>query len=57
MNSERADMNKERAFKKMAEAVENYLRLYGHPHMTIIADLAGIEVVEGIKARSFKVND
>ena len=50
-------MDKEQAFEKMAETVENYLRLYGHPHMTIIADLAGIEVVEGIKARSFKVND
>lgn len=50
-------MEQEKAFEKMAEAVENYLQLYGHPHMTIIADLTGIEVVEGIKARSFKVND
>ena len=57
MNSERADMDKERAFEKMAEAVENYLQLYGHPHMTIIADLAGIEIVEGIKAKSFTIND
>lgn len=57
MNSERADMDKERAFEKMAEAVENYLQLYGHPHMTIIARLDGIEVVEGIKAKSFTIND
>ena len=50
-------MEQEQAFEKMVEAVENYLQLYGHPHMTIIADLAGIEVVEGIKAKSFKVLD
>ena len=56
-SKEIADMNKEQAFEKMAEAVENYLQLYGHPHMTIIANLAGIEVVEGIKAKSFKVLD
>ena len=50
-------MEQDKKFEEMAKAVENYLQLYGHPHMTIIADLAGIEVVEGIKARSFKVND
>lgn len=49
-------MDKEQSFEKMAEAVENYLQLYGHPHMTIIADLAGIEVVEGIKAKPFTVD-
>ena len=48
-------MEQEKAFKKMAKAIENYLQLYGHPHMTIIAGLTGIEVVEGTKARSFKL--
>ena len=50
-------MDKEQAFEKMAEAVERYLKLYGHPHMTIIADLVGIEVVEGIKTKPFTVDD
>ena len=51
------DNTKEKAFEEMANVVEKYLQEYGHPHMTIIADQTGIEVVEGIKAKPFKLLD
>lgn len=47
----------EKDFEVMAKAVENYLQKWGHPHMTVIAQLDGIEVVEGIKAKPFTVLD
>lgn len=56
-SEQQAKEQQEQDFEAMAKAVENYLQKWGHPHMTIIARLDGIEVVEGIKAKSFTVLD
>lgn len=45
------------AFEEMANNVEAFLRKYGAPLTTIIADRAGIEVLQGTKVKLFKLND
>lgn len=45
------------AFEIMANYTENFLRKYGNPHTTVIADQRGIEVLQGTKAKSFELND
>lgn len=47
----------EKDFIEMANIVESYMQKYCHPHNTVIATLDGIEVVEGIKAKGFKILD
>lgn len=54
-NKELEDMNV--AFEEMTNHIEKFLRKYGNPHTTIIADQAGIEVLQGVKAKPFKLND
>lgn len=46
-------LDEERRFNEMANIIKDYLMVYGHPHITIIATQSGIEIVEGIKAKSF----
>lgn len=50
---QQAKQQEEADFESMAKATENYLQKWGHPHMTIIARLDGIEVVEGSKTKNF----
>lgn len=45
------------AFEEMANHTEKFLRKYGNPHTTVIADQRGIEVLQGTKAKSFELND
>lgn len=48
---------KAREFGHMCYVVEQYLKNYGHPHMTIIATQRGLEILEGIEAHEFKLED
>lgn len=50
-------MNKEDLYEKMKKAIEQYLKEYGNPHITIIATQNGLEILEGIKATKFELND
>lgn len=36
------------AFDKLAECTDEFLKKYGNPHTTIIADQSGIEMVQGL---------
>lgn len=45
------------AFDKLAEETKEFLQKYYDPHTKIIADISGIEVVEGVLAKPFKIND
>ena len=47
----------EKDFIKMAQIVEQYLKKYGNPHTTIIANQQGIEVLSGEKAQQFELED
>lgn len=49
--------DEQKDFLEMANVVEKYMQKHCHPHNTIIATLSGIEVVEGIEAKPFKVLD
>lgn len=51
---------KEKEFKEfsdMVNAIDKYLKDFGHPHMTIIANQQGIEILEGIKCKKLELND
>lgn len=45
------------AFDKLAEETKEFLQKYYNPHTKIVADISGIEVVEGVLAKSFELND
>ena len=45
------------AFNKLAEETKEFLQKYYNPHTKIVADTSGIEVVEGVLAKSFELND
>lgn len=45
------------AFNKLAEETKEFLQKYYSPHTKIVADISGIEVVEGVLAKSFELND
>lgn len=45
------------AFDKLAEETKEFLQKYYNPHTKIVADISGIEVVQGILAKSFELND
>ena len=45
------------AFDKLAEETKEFLQKYYTPHTKIVADISGIEVVEGVLAKSFEIND
>ena len=47
----------EKDFMQMAKVVEHYLKKYGNPHTTIIANQLGIEVLNGEKAQQFELED
>lgn len=54
-NKELENMNV--AFEELATHTKKFLRKYGNPYTTIIADQAGIEVLQGTKAKPFEFND
>lgn len=45
------------AFDKLAEETKEFLQKYYNPHTKIVADISGIEVVQGVLAKSFELND
>lgn len=45
------------AFDKLAEETKEFLQKYYDPHTKIIADISGIEVVQGVLAKPFEIND
>ena len=45
------------AFNKLAEETKEFLQKYYNPHTKIVADISGIEVVEGVLSKSFELND
>lgn len=47
----------EKAFKLLCESAENYIKEYGNPHTTIIIQLDSIEVLQGVQAKSFVIED
>lgn len=47
----------ENDFNIFSKQAENFINKYGNPHKKIIISLDGIEIVEGVKAKEFKIND
>lgn len=45
------------AFNKLAEETKEFLQKYYNPHTKIVADISGIDVVEGVLSKSFELND
>lgn len=45
------------AFDKLAEETKEFLQKYYDPHTKIIADISGIEVVQGVLGKPFEIND
>ena len=45
------------AFDKLAEETKKFLQKYYNPHTKIVADISGIEVVQGVQSKSFELND
>lgn len=45
------------AFNKLAEETKEFLQKYYNPHTKIVADISGIEVVQGVLVKSFELND
>lgn len=50
-------VKRDKDFEALAKQIEKFMQKYCHPHNTLVATLEGVELLEGVKGRPFKVLD